>query len=93
MFISLMEHFVTVKEEQTTFAGDFYFYLLTLFVARSNICVKWRGRAFSTPLMFSKEMAFFGSKNYKTTLPYILEDLTEGLEHMRHPQPPKKSTF
>ena len=38
-------------------------------------------------------MAFFGSKNDKTILPYIFEDLTEGLEPMRPPQPPKKPTF
>ena len=33
-------------------------------------------------------MAFFGSKNDKTILPYIFEDLTEGLEPMRPPPPP-----
>ena len=49
--------------------------------------------AFSAPPMFSKKMAFFGSKNDKTILPYIFEDLTEGLEPMRPPQPPKKPTF
>ena len=38
-------------------------------------------------------MAIIGSKNDKTILPYIFEDLTEGLEPMRPPQPPKKPTF
>ena len=38
-------------------------------------------------------MAFNGSKNDKTILPYIFEDLTEGLEPMRPPQPPKKLLF
>ena len=38
-------------------------------------------------------MNFFGSKKDKTILPYIFEDLTEGLEPMRPPQPPKKPTF
>ena len=38
-------------------------------------------------------MAIIGPKNDKTILPYIFEDLTEGLEPMRPPQPPKKPTF
>ena len=33
------------------------------------------------------------NKNDKTILPYIFEYLTEGLEPMRSPQPPKKPTF
>ena len=31
--------------------------------------------------------------NDKTILPYIFNDLTEGLKPMRPPQPPKKPTF
>ena len=38
-------------------------------------------------------MAFFGSINDKTILPYIFDDLTEGLEPLRPPQPPEKPTF
>ena len=35
-------------------------------------------------------LMFFDLKNDKTILPYIFEDLIEGLEPMRPPQPPKK---
>ena len=66
---------------------------LTLFVAGSKIYVKWRGGAFSATTIFSYKMAFFGSKNDKTIPPYIFEDLTEYLEPMTTPQPPKKPTF
>ena len=38
-------------------------------------------------------MAFLDSKNYKTILSHIFEDLIEGLEPIRPPQPPKKPTF
>ena len=38
-------------------------------------------------------MAFFHSINDETNLPYIFEDLTEGLEPVRPPKPPKKPTF
>ena len=51
------------------------------------------GGAFSAPPIFSQKMAFFGEKNDKTILLYIFDDLTEGLEPMKPPQPPKKPTF
>ena len=60
----------------------------------SKIYVKSRGEgSFSAPPMFSQKMAVFGSKNDKTILPNTFEDLTEGLEPMRPPQPPKKTYF
>ena len=51
MFISLMEHFVTVKEEQTTFAGDFYFYLLTLLLRGQKYALSGGGEIFQPPLL------------------------------------------
>ena len=51
------------------------------------------GGAFSAPPISSLKLVFFGSKNDNTILPYIFEDLAEGLEPMTPPQPPKKPTF
>ena len=68
-------------------------YFFNLFVAGSKIYVKWQGGGFFSPPYVLLENGHCWSKNDKTILPYIFEDLTEGLEHMRPPQPPKKPTF
>ena len=52
-----------------------------------------RGGLFQPPLFSLRKWPFLVKKNYKTILPYIFDDLTEGLEPMRPPQPPKKPTF
>ena len=65
---------------------------LTLLLVGSKIYVKWL-EAFNAPPIISENEVIFCSKNDKTILPYIFEDLTEGLEPMRRPQPPKKPTF
>ena len=54
--------------------------------------VKSRG-GYLAPPMFSKKMAFFDSKNDKTILHYIFDDLTEGLEPMRPLSPLKNLLF
>ena len=57
--------------------------MLTLFSAGLKIYNKWWGGGLFSPPIFSWKMAFFGSKNDKTILPYIFEDVTECLKPMR----------
>ena len=60
--------------------GGWWVRLLTLFVA---------GCFFGPHYVLLEN----GSKNDKTILPYIFEDLTEGMEPLRPPQPPKNLLF